>query len=293
MSTPSPTDAPHDAAALERAERQGRVLAELGAIGMDLARALRDRVVGAADGGWEPAEAAMAFSRLSRAVRLTLALETRLAEEHRTRAEAAAAEQAAQAARALEARIKARRDRLTDAIELALEAEAAGRAGAAGRFDDDADGAGDADEGDAYGRDGHDPDAYGRETYGRDAYGEDEDGETPDRERLGAGLQALLWALDERVTAAGEDPRFLERPFGELVNHVRRELGLAPDPTVWDEDGWPAREPPPAPAAGPSPHASPPGASLPQASLPGASHPGAPYPGAAPPWRRPPRSEPS
>jgi hypothetical protein len=75
----------------EAAERDARALArldELAAIGMDLARDLRRRAADD-DAPLDPAEAALAFSRLSRAIRLTIALEQRLAEGASARAEAA------------------------------------------------------------------------------------------------------------------------------------------------------------------------------------------------------------
>ena len=88
--TPLPSDPPPPASADEiaRAEQRRAMLEELAEIGMDLARALHRRVTAeepvddAADAA--PAEAPLAdygltFSRLSRAVRLTLAMEERLA----------------------------------------------------------------------------------------------------------------------------------------------------------------------------------------------------------------------
>ena len=87
--TPLPSDPPPPASADEiaRAEQRRVLLEELAEIGMDLARALHRRVMDepvddAADAA--PAEApladyALTFSRLSRAVRLTLAMEERLA----------------------------------------------------------------------------------------------------------------------------------------------------------------------------------------------------------------------
>ncbi|MDP3660944.1 hypothetical protein [Phenylobacterium sp.] len=63
-------------------ERQGRVLAELAELGMTMARGLAARAQGASSD-----EAvlglALAFHRVSRAVRMTLALESRLAQERR------------------------------------------------------------------------------------------------------------------------------------------------------------------------------------------------------------------
>lgn len=82
-------DADPDIQVSERDARALALLAELAGIGMALARDLGRR---AADDETplDPAEAALAFSRLSRAVRLTIALEQRLAEAAPARAEAAA-----------------------------------------------------------------------------------------------------------------------------------------------------------------------------------------------------------
>jgi hypothetical protein len=68
----------------DRAERRLRILQELAEIGMDLARAVRTRALAAKD----PAAAVdlgLSFSRIARAVRQTLALEARLAEERDAR----------------------------------------------------------------------------------------------------------------------------------------------------------------------------------------------------------------
>jgi len=86
----------------DQTARHRAALQELAEIGMDLARALRRQVVEAAavDGGAPAVPAAgggdpaLAFSRLARAVRLTLALEARVAEVGR----AAEAERAARRA---------------------------------------------------------------------------------------------------------------------------------------------------------------------------------------------------
>jgi hypothetical protein len=77
---------PADPAA-DRAERHGRVLQELTELGMNLARAVSAEATVA-----DPAKAnelALAFSRIARAVRQTLALEAKLAEERQAAAAAA------------------------------------------------------------------------------------------------------------------------------------------------------------------------------------------------------------
>jgi hypothetical protein len=71
-----------------RHERHGQILQELTAIGMDIARAIRCEAVEAAQPAVDPPPAAprdfaALFACISRAVRLTVALEARLAEEHR------------------------------------------------------------------------------------------------------------------------------------------------------------------------------------------------------------------
>jgi hypothetical protein len=64
----------------EMTERQGRVLADLAELGLELARDLKARALAA--GTREDAEGlALAFHRMSRSVRLTLALESRLVRE--------------------------------------------------------------------------------------------------------------------------------------------------------------------------------------------------------------------
>jgi hypothetical protein len=73
---------PQDAAVGERGERRLAMLGELAEIGMGLARDLGRRVAeraagGDADGAPEAAEAALAYARIARAVRLTLALEAK------------------------------------------------------------------------------------------------------------------------------------------------------------------------------------------------------------------------
>ena len=92
---PSPLtffDAPSDLADA-RAERQARVLERLCDLCMDVAEALREQVLGqvAAREAVDAGQTALALSRIARAVRLTLALEARLAEPPPERAAAAGA----------------------------------------------------------------------------------------------------------------------------------------------------------------------------------------------------------
>lgn len=76
-----------DCDAADRRARQLGALAELGEIGMQIARALRDQVVASAAAGPEAPrtlpgfDPGLAFSRVARAVRLTFALENRFASD--------------------------------------------------------------------------------------------------------------------------------------------------------------------------------------------------------------------
>jgi len=65
----------------EMADRHGRALAELAELGMALARKVQVRALAAPDD--EACDLALAFHRVSRSVRQTLALESRLAREQR------------------------------------------------------------------------------------------------------------------------------------------------------------------------------------------------------------------
>ena len=130
-----PAEAPDPAIA--RAERRLRLLEELAEIGMDLARDLRREAPAAA----EPEEAAAAqtpargdpaaaFARLSRAIRLTLALEARTDEQLKALRAGVAAECEARrvqardrAAAEAEARGKAHRDAVERLVLEAAERE--------------------------------------------------------------------------------------------------------------------------------------------------------------------------
>ena len=114
VSDPSLTPASLEDAAIQRAERHLRVLAELAEIGLDLARALRRRVEAQAR-TWadEPPptterDPADAFQRLSRSVRLTVALEARVSEALRALIAGEAADARTTARRADKARARHR-----------------------------------------------------------------------------------------------------------------------------------------------------------------------------------------
>jgi hypothetical protein len=126
--------APQDAAApcaddvpdpsILRAERRLRLLEELAEIGMDLARGLRaaDRAEAARGKSRDPADA---YGPLSRAIRLTLALEARTDAELRDLkagvAQAREEERAEGAERARRAAVKARDDRVNHVRDLVMK----------------------------------------------------------------------------------------------------------------------------------------------------------------------------
>ena len=92
--------------AAEMAERHGRVLAELSELGLSLARELHGRAM-SADEPDQASNLALAFHRISRCVRQTIALEAKL-ERDRLRAEREAQSEAVRAAEAVTFRNKAR-----------------------------------------------------------------------------------------------------------------------------------------------------------------------------------------
>jgi hypothetical protein len=115
--TPAPADA--------RTERHLRMLQELAEIGMDLARGVRAQALDPA------AEAAggdfgLVFSRIARAVRQTLALETRIAQEQAARDEQRLAEETRRNRDAVLRRGRARKNTVHEAVEQAVMAEAEG-----------------------------------------------------------------------------------------------------------------------------------------------------------------------
>jgi hypothetical protein len=96
----------------EMAERHGRMLAELGELGLTLARDLQGRAL-AAETSAEAAQLAEAFHRLSRSVRQSLALEAKLQRD----AQRDAREVRDAAARETEARRAARKAQLKRRVE--------------------------------------------------------------------------------------------------------------------------------------------------------------------------------
>ncbi len=120
---------------LARAERRVQILQELAEIGLSLARDLQRRVLAAPEGppaqAEEPREpAGLALGRISRAVRLTLALQARFDEDRRAlddKVQALAADKAAALARAnglAAAQRTIRRAEVSIKVEHAIETEA-------------------------------------------------------------------------------------------------------------------------------------------------------------------------
>jgi hypothetical protein len=113
-STPS-GDTPDPAQ--DRAERHLRVLQELAELGMSLARDVAARAAETAD-----PDLVLAFSRIARAVRQTVALEAKLADDRET----ARADHARRLAQETAARGGRRKKFVEDAVERAIYAEAQG-----------------------------------------------------------------------------------------------------------------------------------------------------------------------
>ena len=109
------------ATAKQSRERQDRILAELSELGLALARDLQARAL-AADDAAEASELGLAFHRVARAVRQTLALEARLERDHQ-RAER---EVSSDARRAETDRADRRRAQIKFAVERCVFSEADG-----------------------------------------------------------------------------------------------------------------------------------------------------------------------
>ena len=87
-------------------------------------------------------------------------------------------------------------------------------------------------------------------------------------------FESLFDHLDERLADREDDEDFLDRPLGELVARICKDLGVTADLSLWEDEDWAieaaaARPPPPAGeapdpdpayAAPPSPHRRPDGA---------------------------------
>jgi hypothetical protein len=169
----------------DRAERDLRMLDELGEIGMDLARAVRQQAVAQAIpeqvgalGRMSGGDLALAFSRLARAVRQTIALKAKLTEDRRARDHKEAAEQAQHAATIARARKERQKNKAKRIIEEAIDAEP------------------------------RDPSDY----------------------------ENLLADLDDALEDLDAD--FGERPFGENIMRICRDLGITPNWTDWAMEVW-------------------------------------------------------
>lgn len=122
-------------AALARSERQPAMLQELAEIGMQMARAVRDEALARAEAADEDAapparpsrfgggDLGLVYSRIARAVRQTLALETRVADE----IEKVRAQEARAAAAALRTVMNWRQSEIRGYVAQAIKAEAVER----------------------------------------------------------------------------------------------------------------------------------------------------------------------
>jgi hypothetical protein len=205
-----------------RTERHLRGLAELGEIGLELARLVRRRAAEQAaanpDGAVDES-LGLVFARIARAVRQTFALEARLAEDRRT----AQAETAARAAAESRLRVERRKTKVRTAVERILDAEA------------------------------HESDA-----------------------------ENLFYDLTERLETDYDDADFTDRPIGELVARICRDLGVIPDWSLWEDQDWAIEE------IAARPRGSPYAADDPAADDPGSAGPGddpPDKPPLKPPWR--------
>jgi hypothetical protein len=133
MDASNPQVEPQDPAE-ERAQRHARQLQEMADIGLELLRELRDQAVTPPFGAPErprlaPGEAGLAFSRLTRAVRLTQALENRFAQDAAARplareAESTGLDARLAAERASRPPARKRRDVLNSAVAEMIDAYA-------------------------------------------------------------------------------------------------------------------------------------------------------------------------
>jgi hypothetical protein len=181
------------------------MLHELAQIGMRLARGV-EREAEAPD--VSAGDLVLKFARVARAVRQTLALETRIEGELATRAREDAAAGAVRLERETRARLAGRKTAIRCAVEQAIEAEA----------------------------DHHE-------------------------------LEGLFDHLEERLQDRA-DTDFLDRPVGELVARICRDIGVTPDMSLWQDEDWAIAEgvtarPADAPEVPEVPEAPPPPAAVP------------------------------
>jgi hypothetical protein len=175
----SAEDCAHCGEAAERTARHLRMLAQLAEVGMDLALALRRRVMDPQAPEPVGGDVALSFSRIARAVRQTVALETRLAENGQARDRQVQAEQArALGDRGLRGAL--RKEEVRDIVDRPIEAG------------------------------------------------------FPETD-----VERLLSDLDERLEDDRDDADFIDRPIGELVERICRDLGVIFDPDLLEDDDRP------------------------------------------------------
>ena len=198
-------------AAEARTERHLRMLEDLAEIGMDLARTVQRQAHEQVAADLDAAALGLAFSRIARAVRQTVALEARLGEDRQ-------AKTAARIAGEIHTRIARHRREVRAVVAQAIEA--------------------DADESD---------------------------------------IENLLFDLEERLVDR-DDTDFADRPIGELVARICRDLGVTPDWSLWEDEDWAIEE------AAARPRGSPYAARDPHPDEPGSDDPPD-KPPPKPPWR--------
>ena len=169
----------------ERHARDVRMLEALAEVGMDLARELRTRLLERTEG---EGELALAFTRVARAVRQTVALKHRLIGDRETRAAKAEAERMERPGVDLgwvlgkQTPGAVRKDTVRDLVESAIEAE----------FDE------------------HD-------------------------------AEALLDEVRERLDAY-DAAEFVDRPIGEMMARICKDLGVTPDWSLFEDEDWAVEE---------------------------------------------------
>jgi hypothetical protein len=177
-----------------RTEQRLAMLRELSEIGMRLARGVERQ---AETPETASGDLGLAFSRIARAVRQTLALEARLEGEREACVQEERAMRDQQLARAARSSVERRSKLVRRAVGQAIES--------------------DAEEND---------------------------------------FEQLFDDLDERLGDREDDDDFLDRPVSELVARICKDLGVAVDWSLWEDEGWALAEaaarakPPPGDASG-------------------------------------------
>ena len=59
-----------------------------------------------------------------------------------------------------------------------------------------------------------------------------------DAEADGSEAENLFYDLTERLESDYEDADFTDRPIGELVARICRDLGVTPDWSLWQDEDW-------------------------------------------------------